>query len=484
MISMNRRVVLYNISRILLLVGLLLFLPILVGLYYRESFYNIAAFLKSILIIALVSLPFAIKKPKNSGVYIKEGMIVVSLSWILISFFGSLPFYFSGQIPSLVDAFFETASGFTTTGSSILTDVESLSNSMLFWRSFTHFIGGMGVLVLVLAISPNTSLSDIQFMKAEVPGPQFGKMLSKLKSTAQLLYLIYIGMTIILIFALVIAGMPVFDSILHAFGTAGTGGFGIKAASIGYYNSASIEIIISIGMILFGVNFHVFYLILIGKVKDALRSEELKTYLSIIAIATLLIFINILPSQITSGSALRQSLFSVSSVMTTTGYSTADFNTWPMFSKWVLVTLMFIGGCAGSTAGGIKVSRVIIIFKTAVAEVKKIVSPNRCVVVNVDNRKVEQSVERGVSNYLLIYAIVFMAILGLISFFTPDFETAFTSVAATFNNIGPGLGVVGPTGSFAMFHPIAKIILSFAMIAGRLEIVPVLFLFNPGIWKN
>ncbi len=481
---MNRRVVLYNISRILLLVGLLLFLPILVALYYRESFYNIAAFLKSILIIALVSLPFAIKRPKKSGVYIKEGMIVVSLSWILISFFGSLPFYFSGQIPSLVDAFFETASGFTTTGSSILTDVESLSNSMLFWRSFTHFIGGMGVLVLVLAISPNTSLSDIQFMKAEVPGPQFGKMLSKLKSTAQLLYLIYIGMTIILIFALVIAGMPVFDSVLHAFGTAGTGGFGIKAASIGYYNSAAIEIIISIGMILFGVNFHVFYLILIGKVKDALRSEELKTYLSIIAVATLLIFINILPSQITSGSALRQSLFSVSSVMTTTGYSTADFNTWPMFSKWVLVTLMFIGGCAGSTAGGIKVSRVIIIFKTAVAEVKKIVSPNRCVVVNVDNRKVEQSVERGVSNYLLIYAIVFMAILGLISFFTPDFETAFTSVAATFNNIGPGLGVVGPTGSFAMFHPIAKIILSFAMIAGRLEIVPVLFLFNPGIWKN
>ena len=481
---MNRRVVLYNISRILLLVGLLLFLPILVALYYRESFYNIAAFLKSILIIALVSLPFAIKRPKKSGVYIKEGMIVVSLSWILISFFGSLPFYFSGQIPSLVDAFFETASGFTTTGSSILTDVESLSNSMLFWRSFTHFIGGMGVLVLVLAISPNTSLSDIQFMKAEVPGPQFGKMLSKLKSTAQLLYLIYIGMTIILIFALVIAGMPVFDSVLHAFGTAGTGGFGIKAASIGYYNSAAIEIIISIGMILFGVNFHVFYLILIGKVKDALRSEELKTYLSIIAIATLLIFINILPSQITSGSALRQSLFSVSSVMTTTGYSTADFNTWPMFSKWVLVTLMFIGGCAGSTAGGIKVSRVIIIFKTAVAEVKKIVSPNRCVVVNVDNRKVEQSVERGVSNYLLIYAIVFMAILGLISFFTPDFETAFTSVAATFNNIGPGLGVVGPTGSFAVFHPIAKIILSFAMIAGRLEIVPVLFLFNPGIWKN
>lgn len=481
---MNRRVVLYNISRILLLVGLLLFLPILVALYYRESFYNISAFLKSILIIALVSLPFAIKRPKKSGVYIKEGMIVVSLSWILISFFGSLPFYFSGQIPSLVDAFFETASGFTTTGSSILTDVESLSNSMLFWRSFTHFIGGMGVLVLVLAISPNTSLSDIQFMKAEVPGPQFGKMLSKLKSTAQLLYLIYIGMTIILIFALVIAGMPVFDSVLHAFGTAGTGGFGIKAASIGYYNSAAIEIIISIGMILFGVNFHVFYLILIGKVKDALRSEELKTYLSIIAVATLLIFINILPSQITSGSALRQSLFSVSSVMTTTGYSTADFNTWPMFSKWVLVTLMFIGGCAGSTAGGIKVSRVIIIFKTAVAEVKKIVSPNRCVVVNVDNRKVEQSMERGVSNYLLIYAIVFMAILGLISFFTPDFETAFTSVAATFNNIGPGLGVVGPTGSFAMFHPIAKIILSFAMIAGRLEIVPVLFLFNPGIWKN
>ena len=365
-----------------------------------------------------------------------------------------------------------------------MTNVEALSNSMLFWRSFTHFIGGMGVLVLVLAISPNTSLSDIQFMKAEVPGPQFGKMLSKLKSTAQLLYLIYIGMTIILIFALIIAGMPVFDSVLHAFGTAGTGGFGIKSASVGYYNSASIEIIISIGMILFGVNFHVFYLILIGKVKDALRSEELKTYLSIIAIATLLIFINILPSQINSGSALRQSLFSVSSVMTTTGFSTADFDTWPMFSRWVLLTLMFIGGCAGSTAGGIKVSRVIIIFKTAVAEVKKIVSPNRCVVVNVDGRKVEQSVERGVSNYLLIYAIVFMAILGLISFFTPDFETAFTSVAATFNNIGPGLGAVGPTGSFAMFHPIAKIILSFAMIAGRLEIVPVLFLFNPGIWKN
>lgn len=481
---MNRRMVLYSVARILLLEAMLLILPIFVGLIYRENLINISAFVKTIAFILLVSLPFALNKPENTSVYAKEGLIVVSLSWVLLSFFGSLPFVFSKQIPNIIDAFFETASGLTTTGSSILLNVEALTNSMLFWRSFTHFIGGMGVLVLALAIFPETNMGDIQFMKAEVPGPQFGKMMSKLKSTAQILYFIYIVMTFLFTIILIIAGMPIFDSLLHAFGTAGTGGFGIKTNSVAYYDSKLISNIISIGMILFGVNFNIYYFILIGKIRDAFKSEELKIYITIILISTIAIFLNVLPSYNNFSSAMTDSLFSVSSIITTTGYSTADFNQWPLFSKIILILLMFIGGCAGSTAGGIKVSRIMILIKSGVAEIKRMVSPNRCVVVRVDKRKLDKNTEQSVSNYFLVYVLIFISLLLAISFFTNDFETAFSSVAATFNNIGPGLGHVGPTGSFNAYHPIAKILLSFGMIAGRLELYPMILLFSPRVWKK
>lgn len=468
----------------MILEAMLLLLPIFVALIYKENYTNINAFLKTIALILLIFGPFAYKHPKNTSVYAKEGLISVSLSWLFLSFFGALPFVFSRQIPSLVDAFFETASGLSTTGSSILISVESLTHSMLFWRSFTHFIGGMGVLVLALAIFPETDMGDIQLMKAEVPGPQFGKIMSKLKSTAQTLYIIYVVMTFVLTLVLIIAGMPVFDSILHAFGTAGTGGFGIKAASLKFYDSKLISNIISIGMILFGVNFNIYYFILIGKVKDAFKSEELRIYLSIILISTIMIFINIIPSYDSASTAITDSLFSVSSIMTTTGFSIADFNTWPLFSKIILILLMFIGGSAGSTAGGIKVSRIIILFKSAIAEIKRILSPNRCVVVRVDNRKLDARTEKSVTNYFLVYEVIFIILLFSISFFTDDFETAFTSVAATFNNIGPGLGAVGPNGNFAFFNPIAKVILSIGMIAGRLELYPMILLFSPKVWKK
>ena len=413
----------------------------------------------------------------------REGFVIVALSWILMSAFGALPFVITKEIPSFIDAFFETVSGFTTTGSSIITDLSLISRSNLFWRSFTHLVGGMGVLVLVLAIFPKHSPGSVHVMKAEVPGPTFGKLVSKLSATARVLYKIYLVMTGIMIVLLMLGGLDWFESSLLAFGTAGTGGFGVRNGSILPYNSAYVDMVLAVGMLVFGVNFNIYYFILIGKVKDALSNEELKYYLIIVGTAVALIFINISTTYKSMGHALRDIFFTVSSVITTTGFSTADFGKWPVFSQTVLLLLMFFGACAGSTAGGLKISRVIMMAKMFVAEIKQMISPNRVVSIKYEHKPLDSKVKKGVANYFIVYIGIFTVLLLVVSMTTDDFLTAFSAVAATFNNIGPGLGKVGPAFSFADMTDVSKIFLSFGMLAGRLELFPMLILFAPGTWK-
>lgn len=420
----------------------------------------------------------------------REGFVIVSLAWILISLFGAAPFMLGGYIPRFADAFFETVSGFTTTGASILADVESLPKSMLFWRSFTHWVGGMGVLAFAIALLPRDKRksseggSAVHIISAESPGPIYGKVVSKLKYNVQILYIIYFVLTVVEIVLLRAGGMPLFDSLLNSFGTAGTGGFAIKNASIAAYDSVYAEMVIGIFMTLFGINFNVFYMILAGRVLKALKSEELRWYLGIMAAAVAAIAVNIYSIYGSIGAALRYSFFQVSSIMTTTGFSTADFDMWPTFSKAVLVLLMFIGASAGSTGGGIKVSRVIILVKTAFKEIRYRINPREVRVVRCDDEVMEQSVVTGVSSYFVVYMILFgisTLVLCCDSLGTTD---AFTSVAACFNNIGPGLGAVGPTQNYSALTDLSKYVLSVDMLLGRLEIFPLLVLFAPPSWRK
>ncbi|NLD17016.1 MAG: TrkH family potassium uptake protein [Tissierellia bacterium] len=479
---MNRKIVVYSISRIMLISMALMFIPLFVSIFTKEEWYVTMAFLKSIGISILVFAPLAAIKPKNKMLFIKEGFVITALTWFLISFFGCLPFYFSGQIPHLLDAYFEMVSGLTTTGASIITDLDVISGSILLWRSMSHFIGGMGVLVLALAVLPEISASSVHAMKAEVPGPQFGKLLPKLKSSARILYTMYAIMTAILVLALIIAGMPFVDSIHHALATAGTGGFGIKNGSVAYYNSPIIEIILAVGMLVFGVNFNLYYMILVKRGKDALRSEELKAYLLIVLFATLTIFLNTRFSYEDIKRGLLDSFFTVSSIITTTGFATVDYAKWPTLSKWVIILLMFIGGCAGSTAGGLKVSRVIISLKSAINEVKMMINPERKVALLYDGKPLDRKVERGIVSYLTIYFLLFAILMFAAAIKSPDFESSFSAVITTYNNVGPGLGIVGPTGNYSSFTHISKFVLTFVMIIGRLEIFPVLILFAPSTW--
>lgn len=459
-------------------------LPLTVSLFYREPARYLWSWAGTILLTFSLGWLLARRRDSMRKFYAKEGFVIVALSWLLLSLFGALPFVFSGDIPALVDAYFETASGFTTSGSSILTDVEALAHSMLWWRSFTHLIGGMGVLVFALAVLPKTESESVHIMRAEVPGPTFGKIVSKLSSSARILYLIYLAMTAVTIGLLLLAGLPLFDATTLAFGAAGTGGFGILNGSIAPYNNLAVEIILGIAMIVFGVNFNLYYFMLIKQFKTALTSEELKWYLGIIAGAILLITLNLSWAAYGPGQALRDSFFAVASIITTTGYSTADFGQWPLFSQVILLSLMFIGGMAGSTAGGLKISRIGILCKAAIAELKKTSSPNRVLALHFEKSALPQPTIRSVANYLIVYCLVFAAILLVISLDTPDFETAFSSVAATFNNIGPGLGAVGPAGSFAGYSDFSTGLLSLTMIMGRLEIFPILILFAPSTWQR
>ena len=469
----------YVLGRILLTEAVLMLLPLLTAVWYGES---VIPFVVPILILALVGLALDIRKPKRTSLYAKEGFVVVALAWIFMSAFGALPFVISGDIPHFVDAFFETVSGFTTTGASILTAVEPLRYSSLFWRSFTHWVGGMGVLVFVMAILPMNDGHGMHLMRAEVPGPSVGKLVSRMSDTAKILYGIYLVMTIILIVLLVAGGMPLFDSCIHAFGTAGTGGFSCKNLSVGAYNSVYFDVVIGIFMLLFGVNFNLFYFLLIRRFRDVFRSEELRAYLIIVAVAVLAITVNITHMYESVWSGLRYAFFQVATIITTTGYATTDFNLWPSFSKAILVVLMFIGACAGSTGGGIKVARVVMLGKASFADMRKMLHPNAVTTVRFEDKPLNDRSVRSVYQYLAVYLLVFVASFLLLTLEGFDLVTTFTALAACINNIGPGLEMVGPMGNFAAFSPASKWLLSFNMLVGRLEIFPMLLLFAPSVW--
>ena len=480
---MNFKMIFYTIGNMLKVEALLLILPLIVSLVYKENTY--LSFLIPIAILTLAGFAISFKKPKNRTMYAREGLVIVGLSWIFISLFGALPFVISKEIPNFVNAFFETVSGFTTTGASILEDVEVLSKGMLFWRSFTHWVGGMGILVFIMAILPSSDGDTIHILRAESPGPQVGKLVSKIKVNARILYLIYFAMTIIEIVLLLFGKMPFFDSVVHSFGTAGTGGFGIKNSSIGGYNNYC-QIVIGIFMILFGINFNIFYFLLIGNFRQALKSEELRWYLSIIFIAIALITLNIMISDTTRvfATTLKDSFFQVASIITTTGFSTTDFNAWPELSRSILVVLMFFGACAGSTGGGIKISRIAILFKASGREVRKLVHPHSVQNIRFEGASVKEDTVKGVFAYFSIFIIIFVLAVLLVSLDGKDFVTNFSAVAACINNIGPGLGLVGPMGNYASFSYFSKIILLLTMLVGRLEIFPILMLFIPNMWRN
>lgn len=479
---MNYRMIAYSIGRILIAVAMTMFIPLLISIAYGEGIAG--AYLIPIVLSLAVGIGVSVKAPKNKSLYGRDGMLVVALAWVFISVIGGLPFYISGQIPSFIDCFFETVSGFTTTGSSILTDVEALDKSLLFWRSFTHWLGGMGVLAFAMAIFSAKDTRTTHMMRAEMPGPVVGKLASRWQFSLRILYAIYIALTVAEFVLLLFGGMNVFDSMLHTFGTAGTGGFGIKSTSVAYYNSAYIDYVIAIFMMLFGLNFNIYFLLLTRKFTQIKENDELKWYAVIMLGSAVLIALNIMPMYKGFGNAFRYSFFQVSSVMTTTGYATADFVKWPMLSQIILVLVMFVGGCAGSTSGGIKVTRIIILAKTAIHSIRKAVSPKSVFTVKTDGKTVEENVVTGVLGYFVVYALFGALAVLIVSLDNKDFTTTVTSVIATMNNIGPGLGEVGPAGSFANFSGLSKFVLSVAMLVGRLEFYPILMLFSPYAWKR
>lgn len=474
--------VFFVLGQLLMIEAALLVLPLGAALYYREHC-AFALGITAITAFALGIIPYLRFKHSDKRIYAKEGFVITALSWLVLSAVGAMPFVISGEVHSYIDAFFEIVSGFTTTGASILDDVESMSRGLLFWRSFTHWVGGMGVLVFIMAVTKKGTDRSIHIMRAEMPGPIVDKLLPRTRDTAKVLYIIYLIMTVIEVIFLVAGGMPVFDSLIHTFGTAGTGGFGMKADSIASYSSY-LQWTIGVFMVLFGVNFNLYYLISVKRFKDALKSSELHTYLGIIAAATVLIGINIYPRYQNLADTARLSFFQVSSVMTTTGYSTADFDSWGGLSKTVLLILMFIGGCAGSTSGGLKVSRIMIYFKMIRREVKKLLHPRSVSIIRLEGKKVDEGTISTQSAYLAVYAIAFFAIFFVLAFDQYDIETNFSAAAACFNNIGPGFAKVGPTLSFSGYSPVSKLALSAAMLLGRLEIFPLLLSFAPSTWKG
>lgn len=480
---MNRKFVFYVFGRILQIVALLMLLPAVVSAIYGETA-SLWAFLVTAASSVLVGTVIALLcRTKNRIIYAKEGFAIVALAWLGMSAVGAVPFVISGEIPSYVDALFETVSGFTTTGASILRDVEAMSRGMLFWRSFTHWVGGMGVLVFVMAIVSNMTDRSIHIMRAEMPGPSVGKLVPRAKDTAKILYLIYISLTFVEIVMLFAGGMPLFDSIVHTFGTAGTGGFGIKSDSIAGY-SVYCQNVIATFMVIFGINFNLFYLLLIRRVRAVAKSTELWVYLGIIAASVVVIAANIY--SVTQGVAdsLRLAYFQVTSIITTSGFSTADFNAWPSLSKAILLMLMCFGGCAGSTAGGIKISRVVILFKQIRREFKRMLHPRAVTSVEFEGKALDNQTLNSVTIYLVIYILSFVSIFLFVCIESFDFETNFTAVVATFNNVGPGFGMVGPAGSFADYSWFSKLVFSFAMLLGRLEIFPLLIALSPSTWKR
>lgn len=470
------------IGQIIKLEAVLLVLPLAVSIIYRERC------ALSFLITALAALfvGFAvtlISKPGNRLIYAKEGFVIVALAWLALSAIGAVPFVLSGEVRSYADAFFETVSGFTTTGASVLTDIEGMSHGLLFWRSFTHWVGGMGVLVFIMAIIPSVCDRSIHILRAEMPGPVMGKLVPKLKQTAKILYLIYIVMTVLEMILLLCGGMSLFDSVIHSFGTAGTGGFGIKGDSVASY-SPYLQWVIAIFMFLFGINFNIYYLLLVRRFRSVLKSTETWCYIAICLISVAIITGNIYSIYGNLLDSVRASAFQVASLVTTTGFSTADFNLWPGLSKGILLILMFIGGCAGSTAGGLKVSRVVMMIKMIRREFMKMIHPRSVSAVRIEGKKVDDTTLNGVNVYFVLYMVIYFAAFLLLCLEPFDFETNFTAVAACYNNIGPGFGAVGPMGSFSGYSAFSKIVLSATMLLGRLEIYPLLFALIPSTWTK
>lgn len=484
---MNYKMIFNTIGKVTFTAGVLLILPLAIAIGYME---------KSALYIAITAVGaiavglLAVKtiKPDNNVIYSKEGFVIVSLSWLVLSLVGCLPFYLSGQIPSFVDAFFETVSGFTTTGASILDNPALMDNGLLFWRSFTHWVGGMGIVVFVVAINKKITDRSIHILRAEMPGPTVDKLVPKAKDTATILYLIYLVLTIVEMILLSFGDMNLFESVIHALGTAGTGGFGIKADSITSY-SAYTQWVIAIFMFLFAINFNLFYLVIIGKVKTALKSNELIAYLVIVLLSITLVSINIYPTYQNLDEVLRLSTFQVASIISTTGYSTVNFDAWPALSKSILIILMFIGGCAGSTAGGLKVSRIVILFKRITKEFRRIIHPRAVETVKMEGKTVDETTVNGIGIYLALYILSFVVIFLLLCLFGGSFpeganlfETHFSATASCLNNIGPGFNAVGPMLNYANYSNISKILLSFTMLLGRLELYPLLITLSPTTW--
>lgn len=470
---MNLRMIRYIVGSLIQMEAAFLLLPALTALIYRES--CIWVFLGVALLCLIGGYFLRGRKPENTTIFSSEGYISVALCWIMMSICGALPLYFSGYFPNPVDALFEIVSGFTTTGATILSDVEILPRSVLMWRSFSHWIGGMGVLVFMLALLPMAGASSMYLMRAESPGPSVGKLVPKVRSTAKILYLIYFFMTILEMVLLVAAGCPLFDSVNLSFATAGTGGFGVLNSSAADYN-AVIQVLLTVFMILFGVNFNVYFLIYSGNIREAVRSEEVRAYFGIIVVSILLIAGNTFSMFRGAGEAVIHAAFQVASIITTTGFSTVDFDLWPEFSRTILVLLMFVGACAGSTGGGIKVSRIVIMAKTVTKELSVIVHPRNVRKTRFEGKQVEHEVLRSINVFLIAYLAIFTLSVLVVSLDNMDGVTNFTAVASTINNIGPGLAKVGPTQNFSAFSNLSKIVLIFDMLAGRLEIFPMLIL--------
>lgn len=478
---MNYGIICYILGWVLTIEAAFMFLPCICALVYQEQ--SGYAFLIVALAELLIGFICTRKKPKNQQFFTKEGFAVVGLSWIIMSIVGALPFCINGDIPSFTDALFETISGFTTTGASIIPNVELLSRCSLFWRSFTHWIGGMGVFVFLLAVLPMVGGYNMHLMRAESPGPSVGKLVPKIKDTAKILYSIYVFLTIMQFVVLLVSGMPVFDALLTTFGTAGTGGFGIRADGMGGYTVLQ-QWIVTIFMILFGVNFNSYFFLIGKNKKNAFKMEEVRVYFGIIFLSVVVITWNIKGLYDDVLIALKDAAFQVGSVMTSTGFATTDYNVWPEFSRLIIVLLMFVGACAGSTGGGIKVARIILLFKVAKQEIMAFVHPRSIKVIEMDGRAVDKNTIKGVHAFISVYAILFAVSWFLITLDGFDMVTNFTAVLATFNNIGPGLEMVGPAGNFAEFSALSKYVMMFDMLAGRLELFPILVLFTPSLWKK
>ena len=478
---MNIKMLIYILGKVLLIEGVLMLLPAVCGLFYSES--QVVVYV--ILAAVYMGLGFLIsmKKPGNMTIFIKDGCVATALSWLVLSICGCIPFIITKEIPSFTDAMFETASGFSTTGASILTNIEAMSHTSLMWRSLTHWIGGMGVLVFLLAVVPMTGGSNMNLMRAESPGPTVGKIVPKVRSTAKMLYLIYLAMTVTEIIILTICGMPFFDSVCSAFGTAGTGGFGVRNDSFASY-APHIQVIVAVFMILFGMNFNFYYYFTTKQINKAFKMSEIKVYLAVIAIVTAIICFSVRGLYGSFGEALRHSFFQVATIITTTGFATTDFDLWPSVAKFLLLSLMILGACASSTGGGIKVARFQIMFKSVKREIQSYIHPKTVKKIHVDGKTVDSEIIHSVALYFFIYMIIFATSMFIVSFEGHDLVTVFSSVAATFNNIGPGLSLVGPTQNYSFFSGLSKWVFIFDMLAGRLELMPLIVFLAPTTYKG